>query len=95
MSSYQKFAFTPKAVTSGEDVGHGEINFFHLSPPLFTAIRNVELHSHSGIGSRRINLKDLYGAFTKDGFLIYSSDGTKRYKVTVNSGTGAFVLSEV
>jgi hypothetical protein len=93
--SYKKFAFSPKAMTEGGNIGYGEVDFSHLSPPLFMAIRNIELHSHSGVGSRRINLKDLYGYFGSAGFLMYSSDGTKKYQVTINSGTGAFVLTEV
>ena len=92
---YQKFAFTSKAVTEGGNIGFGEVDFQHLSPALFMAVRNIELHSHTGVGSRKIDLKDLVGSFGKEGFLIYSSNGTKRYQVTVNSATGLFVLTQV
>ncbi len=84
----------PKTLTSGEDIAPGAIDLQHLSPTLFSEIRQVNLHNHSGVKSRHIQLKDLSGAYGKDGFYMYSSDGTKRYKVTVNSATGAFVLTE-
>jgi len=93
--SYQKFAFTHKEKTTGGQIGHGEVSFSHLAPSLFVAIRNIELHSHSGVGSRRINLKDLIGNFTKRGFVIYSSDGTKKYQATISSVTGDWVLTEI
>lgn len=93
--NYKKFAFTPKNVTEGGGIGNGEIGFEHLDAALFSAIRDIQLHKHTGTGSSRIKIQDLEGYFPRTGFLMYSSDGTKKYMVTINSGTGAFVLTEV
>lgn len=93
--NYKKFAFTPKQPTTGSSVGEGEIDFVHLAPALFTEIRNIQLHTHSGVGSRKVKIQDLEGYFPVSGFIMYSSDGTKRYQVTIDSGTGAFVLTQV
>lgn len=92
--NYKKFGFTPKEVTQGSGIGDGEIDFVHLSPALFAEIRNIQLHTHSGIGSAKVKLQDATGYFPSGGFVMYSSDGTKKYIVTINSGTGAFVLTE-
>ena len=92
--NYKKFGFTPKEVTQGSGIGEGEIDFAHLSPPLFAEIRNIQLHGHSGTGSARIKIQDLTGYFPSAGFVMYSSDGTKKYIVTIDSGTGAFVITQ-
>lgn len=91
---YATFANAGKELTKSESIGAGQIQLSHLSPALFAELRQVNTHNHSGSKSRRINLKDLTGAFNKQGFYMYSSDGTKRYNVTINSATGAFVLTE-
>jgi len=91
---YAEFKSKGKAPITSDQIGVGQIKLEHLDPGLFAEIRNIALHNHSGSKSRRINLKDLEGAFGTSGFFAYSSDGTKRYKVTINSGTGAFVLTE-
>lgn len=91
---YATFASAGKELTRSEQIGPGQVELRHLSPALFSEIRQIALHNHTGVKSRKINLKNLTGAFGVNGFYIYSSDGTKRYKVTVNSGTGAFVLTE-
>lgn len=91
---YSTFKESPKAMTTSDQIGKGQIRLEHLDPGLFSEIRNVSLHTHTGSKSRRINVKDLEGAFGIGGFYMYSSDGTKRYKVTINSATGAFVLTE-
>lgn len=93
-TGYATFKGSPKAVITGDQIGAGQITLAHLDPGLFSAIQGITLHSHTGAKSRRVNLKDVEGAFGINGFYIYSSDGTKRYKVTVNSGTGLFVLTE-
>lgn len=91
---YATFATAGKEVTKSEDIGPGQIKLHHLSPSLFAEFRTINTHSHTGSKSIRIDLKNLTGAFGKQGFYMYSSDGTKRYNVTINSGTGAFVLTE-
>ena len=93
--NYKKFAFTAKEVAQGSGIGEGEIDFGHLAPSLFAEIRNIQLHSHTGVGSTRVKIQDLDGYFAKAGFIMYSSDGTKKYQVTIDSGTGAFVLTEI
>jgi hypothetical protein len=85
MGDYKKFGFTPKAVSEGSSIGAGEIDFSHLSPALFSAIRNVQLHTHSGNGSVRLKLQDLIGYFPSSGFLMYSTDGTKKYLITITN----------
>lgn len=92
---YADFKSAGKAPVTGDQIGPGQITLAHLDPGLFSEIRNISLHSHTGTKSRRVNLKDLEGSFGIDGFFIFSSDGSKRYKVTVNSGTNAFVLTQV
>jgi len=91
---YAQFKSSGKAPVTGDQIGDGQIDLRHLSPGLFQAIQSISLHNHSGAKSRRVNLKDLEGAFGTGGFYCYSSDGNKRYKVTINSATGAFVLTE-
>lgn len=91
---YSSFKSSPKAVTTGDSIGNGEISLRHLDPGLFAEIRSIALHNHKGSKSRRIDLSDLQGAFGINGFFMYSSDGTKRYQVTIDSGTDAFVLTE-
>lgn len=92
---YSTFKEAPKTVIRSEDIGSGQIELRHLAPSLFVEMRQVALHTHTGVRSRQVNLRDLTGAFTSKGFFMYSSDGTKKYQVTINSGTGAFVLTEV
>ena len=91
---YAQFKESGKDLITSGDIGPGQIELQHLSASLFTELRQINLHTHSGVKSRRLNLKDFTGAFNRGGFYIYSSDATKRYKVTVDSGTGAFVLTE-
>lgn len=93
--SYKKFAFTPKTVTDGSGIGPGEVGFSHLDPALFAEVRNIQLHKHTGIGSTKVKLQDVEGYFPSIGFLAYSSDGTKKYLVTIDSSTNAFVLTQV
>jgi hypothetical protein len=93
--SYAEFKGASKAPVTSDQIGNGQIELRHLSPELFTEIRKLPLHSHTGQGSKKVNVRNLEGSFGNAGFLIYSSDGTKRYQVTVNSATGAFVLTEV
>jgi len=85
MGDYKKFGFTPKAVSEGSSIGAGEIDFQHLSPALFSAIRNVQLHTHSGNGSVRLKLQDLIGYFPSSGFIMYSTDGSKKFLITITN----------
>lgn len=88
MSGYAEFKSSPKTVTTSDQIGPGQIKLFHLSEELFSEIRKISLHSHTGSGSRKVNLRDLEGAFGKDGFILYSNDGSKRYRIQINnSGT--------
>jgi hypothetical protein len=92
---YATFKEAPKPLTKSENIGAGQIELSHLSPALFVELRQVALHTHTGTRSRRVNMKDLTGAFTSQGFYMYSSDATKKYQVTINSATNAFVLTQV
>ncbi len=92
---YSTFKSSPKNVTQSSDIGPGQIDLSHLAPGLFAEIRKISTHSHKGAGSRQVNISDLFGAFLSQGFYMYSSDATKRYHVTIDSGTDAFVLTEV
>jgi len=91
---YSTFKSSPKNVTQSSDIGPGQIQLQHLDPGLFSEIRNIALHNHSGTRSRRVKIKDLEGPFGVEGFYMYSSDGTKRYHVTIDSVTNVFVLTE-
>lgn len=95
MAGYATFGTSPKALTTGDQIGSGQIELRHLAPSLFVEFRQIALHNHSGVKSRKIQIDNLEGSFKKDGYLMYSSDGTKRYKVTIDSTLNAFVLTEV
>jgi hypothetical protein len=84
---YQTFSGSPKALVKSEDIGNGQININHLSPALYTEFRKIGLHSHSGQGSRRIELSSLTGAFGSVGFYMYSDDGTLWQVTIANDGT--------
>lgn len=92
---YKTFMEKGKAPITSDQIGPGQIELGHLSPSLFAEFRQISLHTHSGVRSRQIEFKDLTGAIGKNGFIMYSSDATKRYRVTINSATGAFVLTEI
>lgn len=84
------FKSSPKNVVTSADIGPGQIQLSHLDAGLFSEIKNIALHNHSGAKSRRINLKDLEGAFGINGFYMYDDAGA-RYHITIHSG--AFVLT--
>lgn len=90
---YAQFKSAHKDLITGDDIGPGQIDLRHLSAALFAKLKKVTQHVHSGADSRKIRLQDLEGSFGKNGFLIYSSDGTKRYRLQVTSG-GALSLTE-
>lgn len=91
---YATFKGSPKSLVTSDQIGPGQVKVEHLDPALFSEIQTIKLHNHSGQGSRKVKLQDTTGAFAPAGFYMYSSDGTKRYLVTINTGTGAFVLTE-
>jgi hypothetical protein len=95
VAGYAEFKSSPKSLITSEQIGRGQVKLEHLDPALYSEIRNIALHSHTGTKSRKLELKDLTGFFGTAGFYAYSSDGTKKYHVTINSATGAFVLTEV
>lgn len=92
---YSEFKSAPKSLTTSDQIGSGQIELRHLSPGLFQEIKKIGIHNHKGSGSRRVNMRDLEGDFGTGGFYMYSSDGTKRYRVTINSATDAFVITQV
>lgn len=95
MGGYATFKEKGKAPITSEQIGPGQIEIQHLSPGLFAEFRQIQLHTHSGVKSRKVKWDDLDGFIGKNGFVMYSSDGTKKYRVTINSATGAFVLTEI
>ncbi len=90
---YQTFAHAGKQLTKAEDIGPGQVELRHLSPALFTEIRFIQLHTHSGVGSVRLNLANAEGIFPLDGFKMVSSNA-KKWKITM-SDAGAFVITEI
>lgn len=87
---YDTFKSNSKAPITGDQIGEGQITLAHFDPGLFSEIRNIALHSHTGSKSRRINLKDVEGAIGPTGFFMYDASGNK-YRVTISGG--AFVLT--
>jgi hypothetical protein len=85
MSDYKKLAFRPKDQIDGGSLAEGEVDFNHLAPALFSEIRNIQLHQHTGTGSSRLKLQNIDGYFPRAGFVMYSDDGTKRFAITINN----------
>jgi hypothetical protein len=52
---------------------------------LFSEIRSVGLHAHTGSKSRKINMRNLEGSFGINGFYMYDTAGT-RYHITIQAG---------
>lgn len=91
---YKKFAFRPKDAVEGGSIGEGEVDFGHLAPALFSEIRNIQLHQHTGTGSTRLKLQNMDGYFRRDGFVMYSNDGTKKFAITINNA-GVLAATEI
>lgn len=91
---YETFSKGPKNLTKSEDIGNGQIDLRHLSPALYAEIQKIGLHNHSGVGSRKIKHDDLEGAYGKNGFILYSDDATKRYRITINN-SGTIIATEI
>jgi len=82
---YKKFAYRPKDAIEGGSIGEGEVDFQHLTPALYSEIRNIQLHAHTGTGSTRLKLQNVDGYFPRAGFVMYSDDGTKKYAITITN----------
>ena len=91
---YGEFKESPKSLITSEQIGKGQIQLFHLAASLFAEIQKIGLHNHSGVGSRKIEISNLNGAFGKTGFVMYSNDGTKRYRITIDN-TGTLQATEI
>lgn len=72
---YSEFVRPGKNLTTGDQIAAGTIELRHLAPGLFAEFRQIALHSHTGVKSRRVLLQDLDGSFTKDGILVRSPNG--------------------
>lgn len=92
---YSTFKGSPKSLITSDDIGKGQVKLEHLDPGLFAEIQRIALHNHSGAGTRKINIQDLAGYFGISGFYAYSSDGTKKYQITLDSATDDWVITEV
>ena len=91
--SYQTFAHTGKTLVKSEDIGPGQIQLSHLSPALFSEIRMIQLHNHSGVGSVRLNLSGTEGFFPLTGYKMIAANGNK-YQVTI-SNTGVLTTTQI
>ena len=94
MSDYKKFAFRPKDAVEGGSIGEGEVDFGHLAPALFSEIRNIQLHQHTGTGSTHLKLQNMDGYFRREGYVMYSDDGSKKFAITINN-TGVLAATEI
>lgn len=90
---YQTFAYTGKTLVKSEDIGPGQIELRHLSPALFQAVQMIQLHTHSGVGSTRIDLSGTEGFFPLTGFRMVSANG-KKWQVTIGN-TGTLTTTEI
>lgn len=94
MGNYKKFAFTPKDQIDGGSLGQGEVDFEHLAPALFSEIRNIQLHQHTGTGSTQLKLQNMIGYFPREGFVLYSDSGLKKYAITIDD-SGIIAATEI
>jgi len=94
MSDFKKFAFRPKDQIDSGSLGEGEVDFQHLAPALFSEIRNIQLHQHTGTGSSRLKLQNIDGYFPRAGFCMYSDSGAKRFAITINDA-GVLAATEI
>jgi len=92
--SYSQFKSSSKALITADQIGPGQINTSHLDPALFSEIRNIAQHSHSGVRSRKLDPASIEGIFGSRGIYLYSQDGSKKYEIQVNN-SGVLVISEV
>lgn len=83
---YSEFVRPGKNLTTGDQIAAGTIELRHLAPGLFAEFRQIALHGHTGVKSRKIQAADLDGAYGSNGILIKSPNGSFwRIKVD-NSG---------
>ena len=92
--SFATFKSAPKALIESSQIGPGQIEMGHLAPSLFSTLRQLDLHTHSGVKSRQIEFKDLTGAIGKNGFIMYADDASKKFRVRVNNA-GTLYTTEV
>lgn len=52
--TYLEFQTKPKALTGKDDIGQGQMQLKHLSPPLFLELQFIKLHTHKGVDSRKL-----------------------------------------
>ncbi len=84
---YSEHVRPGKALTTGDMIAPGAIELSHLSPALFAEFRQIPLHTHSGVKSRRVQFQDLEGSFTQQGFFMRSPNGSKWQIKIDNAGT--------
>ena len=68
---YATFKGSQKSPVTSDQIGDSQVQLHHLAPELYTEIRKLSLHSHTGQGSKRVNIRNLEGSFGNAGFLIY------------------------
>lgn len=85
--AYEDFLRPGKAQITGDQVAPGAISLEHLDPALFAQIRQINLHTHSGVKSVRIKQQDMDGSYTQDGFFARSPDGSVWQIQIDNAGT--------
>lgn len=73
-----------KSLTTGDQIASGAISLRHLSSELFAEFRQISLHIHSGVKTRKVKLQDLDGSFSSDGFIMRSPNGNK-WRIQVNN----------
>lgn len=87
---YQEQIKPGKDKVTGDQIAKGAIDLSHFSPALFTEFRKITLHKHTGVGSTRVSLADVEGAFPAGGFYMY---GTNKTKYLVRIVAGAFDIT--
>lgn len=84
--TYENQTRPGKEQVSGNDIANGAISLRHLSAELFSELKKIALHPHTGVNSVKIKLQDLDGSFTRDGFLMRSPNGSLWRIQVDNSG---------
>ena len=86
MGLFDSFVRPGKEQLTGGSIAPGAIDLRHLSPSLFSEIRQIQLHTHSGVKSRKVICADLDGSFAQTGIPIRSPNGTVWHIKVDNSG---------
>ncbi|MBK9272877.1 MAG: hypothetical protein IPM48_14935 [Saprospiraceae bacterium] len=82
--TYLEFQTKPKALTTKEDIGGGQIGLKSLDPPLFLELQFIKLHTHKGVDSRKLQAEatpEMVRAFRplereEHGVVTWSGSGT-------------------